>query len=61
MSKIVVIDYCDDCPRFDSGYDHEKAECNRLGGKQLTERIKYDYYYKHAIPDDCPLPDWEPV
>ena len=48
--KIVVIEYCDDCPHFNNeyyGYDHE---CIRL-----CRVIEEDETLKCPIPDDCPL------
>ena len=52
MSRIVIIDSCNDCPHFDIKFSTDMANtCEKL--KRI---IPYDKdTYSHPIPDDCPL------
>lgn len=56
MSKKKVyleIEYCDQCPHFDSFYYDYKRECTKL--KRIIPLRKFEE--TSHIPDDCPLED----
>ena len=53
MNKILVIKKCDDCCFFDNEYYGYNATC-----RQLDRKIPTDDNCDHAIPDDCPLDNY---
>jgi hypothetical protein len=54
-TKIITISSCDDCRlRF---YQHPNNICSTTGSI-LPEEL--DEHYGIPIPDDCPLPDYNP-
>lgn len=54
--KIVVIGYCTKCPLFDYEYYDYSEVCTQTGNH--VPRIPDSRPALHAIPDDCPLPDY---
>jgi hypothetical protein len=55
MSKILVINYCDDCPHFDNSYYSYNETCAKLD-RIITRK---DFSMPYPIPSDCPLKDAE--
>jgi len=55
MSKIVVIERCDDCPHFDNVYYGYRELCTLLQVKIEHKHVGRDF----IIPDNCPLPDYK--
>lgn len=47
MSKVIVIDTCDECPR----YSAHREKCGEL------DRKIPGAFHDHPIPGDCPWPD----
>jgi len=54
MSKIMIIDHCDDCPHFDDEDSFFDGICTRLN----KVNTRNDYHIPYTIPSDCPLKDY---
>lgn len=55
MSKILIIDCCDDCPHFDNSYYSYNETCTKLDRPISRENCAVEF----LIPKDCPLKDAE--
>lgn len=58
MSRIAIIETCDDCPYFDNVYYAYKEKCTKLNRQiDLRDEGKGILQTVHEIPEDCPLPE----
>jgi len=55
MTRIVVINTCDECPHFDNEYYDYEHTCRLLDRQHKTSEQNPNYTY--IIHDDCPLDD----
>ena len=56
MSKVAIIDKCEDCPHFDNHYYTYNEVCTLLG-RIIKSEVEMNKGFVRELPHDCPLDD----